>query len=90
MAISFLTNLRSVKAKELLKPVAYGEYPGVDDQLQARAIRASLWGTIMTQSTIDFYLPIFMNMGNSHGARVAAIDQIFMLKELLQLTRSSC
>jgi len=82
MAISFLMNLRSVKAKELLKPVAYGEYPGVDDQIQARAIRASFWGTVYTQSTIDFFLPIFMNMRNGHGARIAAIDQIFVMNNV--------
>eukprot|EP00090_Calanus_glacialis_P016360 TRINITY_DN2561_c0_g1_i1.p1 TRINITY_DN2561_c0_g1~~TRINITY_DN2561_c0_g1_i1.p1 ORF type:complete len:1526 (-),score=363.79 TRINITY_DN2561_c0_g1_i1:68-4645(-) len=89
MAISFLTNLKSVKAKELLKPVAYGEYPGVDDQIQAKAVRAAFWGTVYTQSTIDFYLPIFMNMQNSHGARIAAIDQMFIMNSVDVTTLSA-
>jgi len=82
MAISFLTNLRSVKAKELLKPVAYGEYPGINDQIQSKAVKAAFWGTIYTQSTIEFYLPIFMNMQNGHGSRIAAIDQMFIMNSV--------
>merc|ERR1719300_920026 len=89
LAISFLANLRSVKAMELLKPVAYGEYPGVDDQLQAKAVKAAFWGTVYTQSTVDFFLPIFMNMQNKHGARIAALDSMFILNNIDVTTLST-
>ena len=62
---------------------------GVDDNLQKKAIRASLVGTFYSQSTVEFMLPIFLNMRHGHESRIAAIDAIFSMMEVDVTTLST-
>ena len=73
-----MQNLAGARVTELLKPMASGEVAGVDDNLQKKAIYASAIGTYYTQSTIAFFLPIFLNMRNGHESRIAAINMVLM------------
>ena len=79
LAIGFLANLKSVLAMQLLRPVAQGAMTHSSEcSLQAAAIRASLWGSVRSQTTTKFFLPIFLNVTNCRDARMAALDQLFI------------
>ena len=88
-AVSFLANLKSVKAMELMRPVAYGQQEDVSCSVQVKAIKASFWGTVFKQNTKQFFLPIFMNTQNCHPARIAALDQLFVLNGDIDVTTLS-
>ena len=88
-AISFLANLKSKKAMELMEPVASGKNDDISCAVQVKAIKASFWGTVYKQNTKNFYLPIFMNVQNCHPARIAALDQLFVLNGDVDVTTLS-
>ena len=79
LAIGFLANLKSVLVMQLLQPMAQGAMTLTSEcSLQTAAIRASFWGSAKSQTTTEFYLPIFLNVTNCRDARIAALDQLFI------------
>ena len=79
LAIGFLANLKSILAMQLLQPLAQGAMTHSSEcSLQAAAIRASFWGSVKSQTTTEFFLPIFLNVTNCRDARMAALDQLFI------------
>ena len=74
---------------ELMEPVASGKNDDISCAVQVKAIKASFWGTVYKQNTKNFYLPIFMNVQNCHPARIAALDQLFVLNGDVDVTTLS-
>lgn len=69
LAISCLGNLRSARARELLRPVAGGEVRPGECWVQVAAVRAA--------PAPQLHLAIFLNTSHCHPARIAALDQLF-------------
>jgi hypothetical protein len=89
LLVRAMGNLMAQRVTELLGPMARGEVDGVNDNLQKKALYASMVGTFYTQSTVKFYLPIFLNMLNGHESRIVALDVIFYLDDLDVTTLST-